>query len=128
ASGFLLTVASQVFSNSYHIYQAEIFPTRMRGTAVGIAYSLSRLSSALLPLWRNDVTRPQVERKREVMTENVLASLSSFTTLSTYRSLSGSSSITDTWSICLSSSSSLALFFVPFMILLPNSKSGERYH
>ncbi len=49
ASGFLFTVASQVFSNSYHIYQAEIFPTRMRGTAVGIAYSLSRLSSAILP-------------------------------------------------------------------------------
>ena len=49
ASGFLLTVASQVFSNSYHIYQAEIFPTRMRGTAVGVAYSLSRLSSAILP-------------------------------------------------------------------------------
>ena len=48
-SGFLLTVTSQVFGNSYHIYQAEIFPTRMRGTAVGIAYSLSRLSSALLP-------------------------------------------------------------------------------
>lgn len=49
ASGFLFTVASQVFSNSYHIYQAEIFPTRMRGTAVGIAYSLSRLSSGILP-------------------------------------------------------------------------------
>jgi MFS transporter, putative metabolite:H+ symporter len=48
-SGFLLTVASQVFSNSYHIYQAEIFPTRMRGTAVGIAYSLSRLSGGILP-------------------------------------------------------------------------------
>jgi putative MFS transporter len=48
-SGFLLTVTSQVFGNSYHIYQAEIFPTRIRGTAVGIAYSLSRLSSGLLP-------------------------------------------------------------------------------
>jgi putative MFS transporter len=49
AFGFLLTVASQVFSNSAHIYQAEIFPTRMRGTAAGIAYSLSRISSGLLP-------------------------------------------------------------------------------
>jgi putative MFS transporter len=49
ASGFLLTLVSQVFSNGYHIYQAEIFPTRMRGTAVGIAYSLSRLSSGILP-------------------------------------------------------------------------------
>jgi len=38
-----------VFSNGYHIYQAEIFPTRMRGTAVGVAFSLSRLSSGILP-------------------------------------------------------------------------------
>jgi putative MFS transporter len=48
-SGFLLTTISNIFSNSFHIYQAEIFPTRMRGTAVGIAYSLSRLTSAVLP-------------------------------------------------------------------------------
>jgi len=40
---------SNIFSNAFHIYQAEIFPTRMRGTAVGIAYSLSRLTSAALP-------------------------------------------------------------------------------
>ncbi len=49
ASGFLLTTVSNIFSNSFHIYQAEIFPTRMRGTAVGTAYSLSRLASAVLP-------------------------------------------------------------------------------
>ncbi len=49
SAGFLLTVSSNVFSNSFHIYQAEIFPTRMRGTAVGTAYSLSRLTSAILP-------------------------------------------------------------------------------
>lgn len=49
ASGFLLTVMSNFFSNAFHIYQAEIFPTRMRGSAVSIAYSLSRLTSALLP-------------------------------------------------------------------------------
>jgi putative MFS transporter len=48
-SGFLLTVVSNFFSNSFHIYQAEIFPTRMRGTAVGTAYSLSRLTSAIFP-------------------------------------------------------------------------------
>ena len=48
-TGFLLTVSSNIFSNSFHIYQAEIFPTRMRGTAVGTAYSLSRLTSAALP-------------------------------------------------------------------------------
>src|SRR5579884_3098617 len=49
ASGFLLTTTSNIFSNAFHIYQAEIFPTRMRGTAVGIAYSLSRATSAVLP-------------------------------------------------------------------------------
>ena len=40
---------SNVFSNAFHIYQAEIFPTRMRATAVGTAYSLSRLTGAILP-------------------------------------------------------------------------------
>jgi MFS transporter, putative metabolite:H+ symporter len=49
AAGFLLTVCSNVFSNSYHIYQTEIFPTRLRSTAIGMAYSLSRLASAVLP-------------------------------------------------------------------------------
>jgi putative MFS transporter len=48
-AGFLLTATSNVFSNSFHIYQAEIFPTRIRATAVGLAYSLSRLSGAILP-------------------------------------------------------------------------------
>jgi MFS transporter, putative metabolite:H+ symporter len=47
-AGFATTAVSNVFSNSFHIYQAEIFPTRIRGTAVGFAYSLSRLSGAIL--------------------------------------------------------------------------------
>ncbi len=49
AAGFLLTVASNVFSNAYHVYQAEIFPTSVRTTAVGMCYSLSRAVSAVLP-------------------------------------------------------------------------------
>jgi putative MFS transporter len=48
-AGFVVTCASNVFSNGFHVYQAEIFPTRMRATAVGTAYSLSRLSGAILP-------------------------------------------------------------------------------
>ena len=48
-SGFLVTAVSNVFSNAYHIYQAEIFPTYMRATAIGSAYSLSRLTAAVLP-------------------------------------------------------------------------------
>ncbi|KHL04068.1 MFS transporter [Sinomonas humi] len=47
--GFLTTLISNVFSNVYHIYQAEIFPTALRATAVGWTYSLSRLSSGALP-------------------------------------------------------------------------------
>src|SRR3954451_7524774 len=49
AAGFLLTASSNVFSNGFHIYQAEIFPTRMRSTAVSTSYALSRLSGAMLP-------------------------------------------------------------------------------
>jgi MFS transporter, putative metabolite:H+ symporter len=49
SSGFLLTCASNVFSNGFHIYQAEIFPTRLRSSAIGVAYSLSRAASALMP-------------------------------------------------------------------------------
>jgi MFS transporter, putative metabolite:H+ symporter len=47
--GFMTTLTSNVFSNVYHVYQAEIFPTDVRATAVGWTYSLSRLSSGLLP-------------------------------------------------------------------------------
>jgi putative MFS transporter len=48
-AGFCTTSISNVFSNGFHIYQAEIFPTRIRSTATGIAYSLSRASGAILP-------------------------------------------------------------------------------
>jgi putative MFS transporter len=47
--GFMTTLTSNVFSNTYHVYQAEIFPTDVRATAVGWTYSLSRLSSGALP-------------------------------------------------------------------------------
>lgn len=48
-AGFALTAASNVFSNAFHIYQAEIFPTSIRSTASGVAYSLSRGTSVVLP-------------------------------------------------------------------------------
>jgi MFS transporter, putative metabolite:H+ symporter len=47
--GLLTTAASNVFSNVYHVYQAEIVPSDVRATAVGWTYSVSRLSSAALP-------------------------------------------------------------------------------
>lgn len=48
-AGFMLTLCSNVFSDAYHIYQTELFPTGLRSSAIGIAYSLSRLTSAILP-------------------------------------------------------------------------------
>ncbi|MED1205433.1 MFS transporter [Heyndrickxia acidicola] len=47
--GFLYTLVSNIFSNAYHVFQAEIFPTSIRATATGSAYSLSRLMSGLMP-------------------------------------------------------------------------------
>ena len=47
--GFLYTAISNVFSNAYHIYQAEIFPTGLRSTAASGTYSLSRLASGAMP-------------------------------------------------------------------------------
>ena len=47
--GFLYTATSNVFSNAYHIYQAEIFPTALRSTASSGTYSLSRLASGAMP-------------------------------------------------------------------------------
>jgi MFS transporter, putative metabolite:H+ symporter len=49
AFGVLTTCASNVFSNAYHIYQAEIFPARVRSTAIGSTYALSRFMSGSLP-------------------------------------------------------------------------------
>lgn len=47
--GILYTLVSNIFSNSFHILQSEIFPTAIRGRAAGSAYGLSRLSSAAMP-------------------------------------------------------------------------------
>jgi len=47
--GFLTSAVNNIFSNSYHVYQAEIFPTPVRATAVGWTYSISRISTGSLP-------------------------------------------------------------------------------
>jgi MFS transporter, putative metabolite:H+ symporter len=44
--GALLTLTNYWFSAAFHAYQAELFPTRLRGTGVGFTYSWSRLSAA----------------------------------------------------------------------------------
>ena len=45
--GVLVTLCNNWMSFSFHNYQAELFPTRIRSRAVGFVYSWSRLSAAL---------------------------------------------------------------------------------
>lgn len=46
--GFLVTFILWQFSNFLHTYQAEIFPTRVRTSAAGTVYSVSRISTSIL--------------------------------------------------------------------------------
>lgn len=48
--GVLLTCANNWMSASFHTYQAELFPTRIRARAVGFVYSWSRLSGVFTSL------------------------------------------------------------------------------
>ena len=48
--GVLITLSNNLLSYSYHAYQAELFPTRIRARAVGFVYSWSRLSTVLTSL------------------------------------------------------------------------------
>jgi putative MFS transporter len=50
AAGLATTVSTVMQSNFTHIYQAELFHTANRSTAIGIPYAASRLVGALLPL------------------------------------------------------------------------------
>ncbi len=47
ALGVLITLSNNWLSYSFHNYQAEVFPTRIRSRAIGFVYSWSRLSAAL---------------------------------------------------------------------------------
>lgn len=46
--GFFVAFTLWTFSNFYHTYQAEIFPTRVRSMAAGTVYSVSRISTSIL--------------------------------------------------------------------------------
>jgi MFS transporter, putative metabolite:H+ symporter len=48
--GVLVTLANNWMSFSFHNYQGELFPTRIRGRAVGFVYSWSRVSAAFAGL------------------------------------------------------------------------------
>jgi putative MFS transporter len=43
--GLLITFANNWLSYSFHAYQAELYPTRIRAQAVGFVYSWSRFSA-----------------------------------------------------------------------------------
>src|SRR6185437_14635638 len=43
--GAAVTLANNIMSFSFHAYQAELYPTRIRALAVGFVYSWSRLST-----------------------------------------------------------------------------------
>jgi putative MFS transporter len=45
ALGVALTLANNIMSYSFHAYQAELFPTSIRASAVGFVYSWSRFSA-----------------------------------------------------------------------------------
>jgi putative MFS transporter len=47
ALGLAINFSNNLLSFAYHAYQAELFPTRIRASAVGFVYSWSRLSTAL---------------------------------------------------------------------------------
>jgi putative MFS transporter len=45
--GVAVTLCNNLMSYSFHNYQSELFPTRIRSRAIGFVYSWSRLSAAL---------------------------------------------------------------------------------
>lgn len=44
-SGFILAITANIFSNAFHQYAPELYPTRIRAFATGVQYSLSRLGN-----------------------------------------------------------------------------------
>ncbi|MCL4404432.1 MAG: MFS transporter [Candidatus Marsarchaeota archaeon] len=51
ALGFFIQFSFWNMSNFFHQYQAEIFPTKLRGSATGLGQSINALASATVPLF-----------------------------------------------------------------------------
>ncbi|MGQ0838309.1 MFS transporter [Actinokineospora sp.] len=49
ACGIGYTLVSNIFANASHVFLGEQYPTQIRTTAAGMAYSFSRLSAAAIP-------------------------------------------------------------------------------
>ncbi|MBC5824457.1 MAG: MFS transporter [Candidatus Eremiobacteraeota bacterium] len=50
-AGVAITVTNNWFSCAFHTYQAELYPTRIRGRAIGFVYSWSRFSAIFVGFW-----------------------------------------------------------------------------
>ncbi|WBO59562.1 MULTISPECIES: MFS transporter [unclassified Acidocella] len=48
--GVMFTLAANLMSYAYHGYQAELYPTRIRGRAIGFTYGWSRMAAAFAGL------------------------------------------------------------------------------
>jgi putative MFS transporter len=48
--GVLITLSNNVMSYSFHSYQSELFPTRVRARAIGFTYAFSRISTVFASL------------------------------------------------------------------------------
>ena len=48
--GVLITLSNNVLSYSFHSYQSELFPTRVRARAIGFTYAFSRISTVFASL------------------------------------------------------------------------------
>jgi putative MFS transporter len=46
--GVLVTLCNNILSFTFHAYQTELFPTRVRARAVGFTYSMSRISTVFM--------------------------------------------------------------------------------
>ena len=68
--GLLLTLCANWFSFSFHAYQSELYPTRIRAQAVGFVYSWSRFTAifsgfVIAFFLRNCGTIPRVRLHRQ---------------------------------------------------------------
>ncbi|MET1153783.1 MFS transporter [Arthrobacter sp.] len=48
-SGFIIGFVSNIYSTSTNMYASEVFPTRLRSTAIGVCYGSGRLFALALP-------------------------------------------------------------------------------
>jgi putative MFS transporter len=48
--GFLFSLVSNIVGNANHVYMAELYPTQLRATGNGTAYTINRIATAIMPI------------------------------------------------------------------------------